>query len=592
MDLKKKTKKSREPFHDGLVPLLLLICVLPLITYLVVYDCGYSEYLWYGGDGLRTDVYSYVKSRFFMVAAVFCAGILVFRAVLYREKLRPWKGCIPLLGYAVMVCLSAVFSQNPTAAFSGNLDSFENALVLVGYAVVCVYAYQMMDTEKDYRIIWGGILAVLAVMGVQGILQIVNIDLLDMEWVQRLIMSEEAFAVYGGRAEHTFTYNTVYLSLYNPNYAGVYMTMMLSVTGVMALTEPERGRKVFYALSAVLSAVLMWFTYSRSTLVSTAVGCAVLAVCMGRKNHGRALKYLFAGAALVAAALVAADGAAGFPYLSGLIDEDAAEPLERMLTTDKGLELTYGGETWLFTIEEDHVSIRDKEGKVLVRAAEGEEAPLDFEDGAYIYPVQGDYGLEFWMYLAQISMEFVKTDDGYFYRTLGGKLDRMTKIDRVDFHGLEYLGSGRVYIWSRTLPLLKKYLLLGSGPDTFAESFPQNDYAGKVVYSNNPGRIVEKGHNDFLTKWVQTGMISVLFCAAFYMILVRRSFRAYAGLSEYRFSERLGLGCFIACVCYIAGSLFNDSTIQTAPLFWVCAGIALGAAEDVLSGRKAGSDIQ
>lgn len=577
--MKTSAKKKREGFHDLLVPILVLLCVLPLLVYLTVYDCGYSEYLWYNGDGIRTDVYSYCKSRLFMVVAIFCMGILLFRTALYRNKIKPWKICFPLLGYAGLVLLSAVLSENQTAAFAGNLDSFENALVLAGYAVVCIYTYQVMDTEKDYRVIWGGILVILGIMLVQGILQIFKIDLLDMEWMQRLIMSEEAFESYGGRAEHTFVDGTVYLTLYNPNYAGVYMSMMLAITGVMALTEEDRKRKAVYTLAAVLAAIVMWFTNSRSAVVATIVGCMALVICLRKRFPAGLLRRLSVGLAIVFVILTAADAVQGFPHLAKMTDHTGKAPLESLLTTEKGVELIYDGQTWIFTIEEDSVCILDEKGKLKETVSELEEFTLPFEEEAYIYPVRGEYGLEFWMYLEKMSLEFVKTEDGYYYRTFGGKLDSMTEVDRVDFHGMESMGSGRVYIWSRTLPLLKKYIFLGSGPDTFPEAFPQNDYVGKVIYAHNPGRIIEKGHNDFLTKWVQTGFLSVLCCILFYVLLIKKSFQAYSGRPEYSFSRRLGLGCFIACVCYITASFFNDSTIQTAPLFWICAGLALSAGE-------------
>lgn len=579
MDLKTSAGKKREGFHDSLVPILILLCVLPLLVYLTVYDCGYSEYLWYNGDGIRTDVYSYCKSRLFMLVSVFCTGILVFRTVLYRDKIKPWKVCVPLFGYAGLVLLSAVLSENLTSAFVGTLDSFENVFVLIGYAVVCIYTYQVMDTEKDYQIIWGGILVILGIMLVQGILQIFQIDFMDMEWMQRLIMSAEEFESYGGRAEHTFVDGTVYLTLYNPDYAGVYMSMMLAVTGVMALTEKERKKKAVYILTTVLAAVVMWFTDSRSALVATAAGCVVLAICLRKQFSGRLPGRAAAGLVLVFVILAALDAVQGFPHFAKMTDYTGKAPLESLLTTENGVELIYDGQTWIFTIEGDRVCIQDEEGNLKGKAAELEEFALPFEEEAYIYPVQGEYGLEFWMYLEKMSLEFVKDNDRYYYRTLGGKLDSMTEIDRVDFHGMENMGAGRVYIWSRTLPVLKKYLFWGSGPDTFPEAFPQNDYVGKVIYAHNPARIIEKGHNDFLTKWVQTGFLSVLCCVCFYILLIKKSFRAYSGRLEYDFSRRLGLGCFVACICYITCSFFNDSTIQTAPLFWICAGLALSAAE-------------
>ena len=99
----------------------------------------------------------------------------------------------------------------------------------MGYLVFCLYAYQVMEQEKDYKTIWYGIVAVFIVMAVLGIFQIAKKDLLDFAWMQRLVMSKEQFAEYGGTLETIFSGNNVFLSLYNPNYAGVFLTMFAPV---------------------------------------------------------------------------------------------------------------------------------------------------------------------------------------------------------------------------------------------------------------------------------------------------------------------------------------------------------------------------
>jgi O-antigen ligase len=173
-------------------------------------------------------------------------------------------------------------------------------------------------------------------------------------------------------------------------------------------------------------------------------------------------------------------------------------------------------------------------------------------------------------------LTFVKRDGEYIYETSWGKEDQMVEVAHANAGGLEYLGSGRVYIWTRIVPLLKKYILVGSGPDTFAEVFPQNDYSGKLVYAENPARIIERAHNDYLMKWVQTGLLSVLALLAFYFLLLKKGF-AYFGNGAWTCSGKnlLALGCLLGCVAYMVCGLFSDSTLYTSPVFYVFVGIVL-----------------
>ena len=66
------------------------------------------------------------------------------------------------------------------------------------------------------------------------------------------------------------------------------------------------------------------------------------------------------------------------------------------------------------------------------------------------------------------------------------------------FKGKEKLGSMRAYIWSRSIPMLKDNLILGSGPDTFVYRFPQNDLIGLYYAYGTPNTIVDKPHNLYL----------------------------------------------------------------------------------------------
>ena len=104
-------------------------------------------------------------------------------------------------------------------------------------------------------------------------------------------------------------------------------------------------------------------------------------------------------------------------------------------------------------------------------------------------------------------------------------------IEAVDFHGLETKGSGRIYIWSRTLPLLKKYFFVGSGPDTFYRAFPQNDYVGKEMYADTSARMIEKAHNGYLMTAVQTGVVSLILLLVFYGWYVKTFFRRVKHMS-------------------------------------------------------------
>ncbi len=582
-----KKKKRKEQFNDLLIPLLFVVCTLPFVIRLAEYSCNYGKYSWYSDNDVIMDLYSYYRCYYFEILAILMAVILAFRMALYKEEQKPCRIFLPLLLYAAMVVASTVLSVNVSASLTGNFHQFQGILVLLGYVILAFYTYQVMSRERDYRIMWYGIAAMFAVMALVGGFQIAKKDLLDVPFMQRLIMSKEQFAEYGGTMETVFTGNNVFLSLYNPNYAGVFLTMAASVFFVMCWSEKGRKKKIWYGLGLFVSLLLMWFTYSRSVFVSVFAALAVF-LWMEKKRRTRALKFLLPGLVLAVVGFFALDMANGFRFLSRIADPKKDTALEEILTSEKGVLLQYDGNQYFITVEGGRPAVR-KRGQAESPGEEKAEARIkEMEDGTVEIGDQGSVSLEVWEEdgAEWLSVEadghiffFGRDSNGYFYLTENGKQDQMAEIEKADFGGLEYLGSGRVYIWSRTLPLLKKYLLAGSGPDTFPEVFPQNDYVGKAVYGDTATRIIEKPHNDYLLQWVQTGFLGMLGMVLFYVFYVKKCVSIYGERPGGDFPRRLGYGCFLGCICYMAGSFFNDGTLYTTPLFWVFIGISLSAGQ-------------
>ena len=565
-----------------MLPIMLIIVVLPLAVRLAIYSCGYSGYEWYSTNDVLSDFYCYYKSYLLDVIGIFAGIILIFRMTLYGEKTRNMKLFISLIIYCIFVLLSTIFSVNTDASVRGNFESFESCIVLIVYTILALYAYQIMEYERDYKYIWYTILAVTAIFAIIGAFQIFGRDLMHFQWIQRLIMSKEQFSLYSGEIEDSFTGNNVYLTLYNPNYAGITLCMLFAVIWSMALSETVKKNRIIYFAFSAVTMTLIWFTYSRASLLAVLL-ILILGFAKNRKNTTKKQSFaILSGFIALFIIFICVDASLDFKYLSRIIDKNTREPLTGMTTDEKGIHIVYDDTDYLLYIEND----------TLLLTADGTETPLSVAEGIEMtLPMGKDAKAvlcdnEIYLSVADNTLSFIHENDTYSYLTPSGTAAQMVPVEAADFHGLEYLGSARGYIWSRTLPLLDEYLLIGSGPDTFAEVFPQHDYAGKVVYSDRPDMIIEKAHNDYLTKWVQTGGISVFCIIIFYVLFIRWGIKGFiqkpAGSSNTAESlqTRLGYGCYVACLSYMFTSLFNDSTLQTSPFFWVFAGIALSSMAD------------
>jgi len=157
------------------------------------------------------------------------------------------------------------------------------------------------------------------------------------------------------------------------------------------------------------------------------------------------------------------------------------------------------------------------------------------EDGAY-YIVRA-YGRSFNICL---------TIDGFRFEGLSGELYLPSDPDRLAFvDGYESLFSTRAYIWSRSIPLLKEFIIIGAGPDMYPIAFPQDDYVGKLN-ALNLRTIVDKPHNMYVVDSVK--------------LFINRKFDT--------FKDYIGVGLFASVTAYLVSGFFNDQIISVAPIFY------------------------
>jgi len=168
--------------------------------------------------------------------------------------------------------------------------------------------------------------------------------------------------------------------------------------------------------------------------------------------------------------------------------------------------------------------------------------------------------------------DFVKRDGRVWYANRVDKLDQLRRVDAFGFDRHYDLATNRGYIWSRTLPLLKKTIFFGVGQDNFIYAFPNDDYVGKVNCGFD-GQIVTKPHNMYFQIWVQNGMLSCFAFLALYLILAVKIFRRCFRKGRLSYEQKVMIALLCGITGYMVAGIANDSTICVAPVFWILLGI-------------------
>ena len=129
---------------------------------------------------------------------------------------------------------------------------------------------------------------------------------------------------------------------------------------------------------------------------------------------------------------------------------------------------------------------------------------------------------------------------------------------------IDHLFSARLYIWNRTLPLVKDAIFLGHGPGVFPILFPQRDFVGKINAYNVHGIIVDKPHSLFLQQWFQSGLLHMLIFLGMALAILHKTWHS---------KEPIVQGLAAGIVGYLVAGLANDSVVAVAPTFWIFLGI-------------------
>lgn len=123
-------------------------------------------------------------------------------------------------------------------------------------------------------------------------------------------------------------------------------------------------------------------------------------------------------------------------------------------------------------------------------------------------------------------------------------------------------GTYRIFLWKRTIPLIKDYPLLGSGPDTFALRFMPL-YTEDIAVIG-PLTINDTAANIYLTMLINLGILGTFS----YL-----SFLGYQLIKGIKKINKYSCILLISVFCYMIQSFFNLSVVIVSPVFWLLMGI-------------------
>jgi O-antigen ligase len=525
---------------------------------------------------------------------------------------------IPMGIFILVALLSALTSQFKTVSFIGFLDRYEGFFVLTAYIIIMFLAMNGMKDDKAIRVLFICLMSSAFVITLLGSLQFFGYDYFSLGFIQDLITPAK-LQVGGGSIKAKFPARTIFSTLYNPNYIGSYASLVMPI--IIAILACVRKNSLRIALAVLLCmTALCWIgSNSQAGIVGMIIAFIILIVLLRKKILSHIKISAVVVVMVVAATIVLnlASGGAVMNKISSLLAFGITEDTSSMTAIKAGISgikdiymdsgrvriETENGTLQVAIIDKEIALVDENEkqvnGDISQSTVPNTYKTMDNSNTSNIksmpdtldlismkitdqrfndmtlraYPALGNveiYKKDYKLYDFYISEKGLQSNSNRWMTYRNGR-----DIGSVGFKGEETLGTGRGYIWSRTLPLLKRTIIWGNGPDTFAIFFPQYDYLGKLVTYENGGMFVDKAHNYYLQTALNTGIVSLIALLAIFIMYFVSSIKLYIKEEFNVFISYGGLGCFAGVCGYLTAAFFNDSVVAVAPVFWAVLGTGI-----------------
>ncbi|MCR5330723.1 MAG: O-antigen ligase family protein [Lachnospiraceae bacterium] len=578
-----------------LLPLIMVLAVIPLIFRLYQYDTGLQNYDFFANEGISSEFALHGKMVAFIAVSAAMLILILYKSIKNRRFAFD-RTFIPLFIYGTAALLSAIFSKYQPYPFTGSFEQFEPVWCLLGYVVAAYYAYLYVNDEDDLKILVRALAAGAGILVLIGLTQIFDRDILSSGFGRWLTIPSKYYRQLSGDGNEfirKFKIWRVFMTFSNPNYVGSYVPLISPVM-LMAAFEAEKTReKIAYGAVYAGLIVCLFGSGSKTGFAGLIVSMVILAAYLLKTGRKKIILTAFTAFLLLLAVYIVFGNndylkriKSVFNITETTYDVTGIETLEdgvRIVYKNKGLTVSFDPERLGF-------SCRDDSGEELYMSL-NDKNRLTIDDPGYegltIRPVQLEDNLNGFEIYASRAWYFARRNGKYYYYTPYGKLIGHS-ISRsnawLDRHGL--IATGRGFLWSRTLPLIGRNIVIGSGPDTFVFEYPGADFVASYN-SRNWGLVVTKPHCMYLQIAVQTGLVSLLAVLAYYVMFAAGSIKELklsdpavkdqtggtcTGAGE-KYAHGILLAILAGTAGYMTAAIFNDSSIAIAPLFWTLTGI-------------------
>ncbi len=511
----------------------------------------------------------------------------------------------------IFTFLSFLFSKYKDVVLFGAVERYESMFIGMGYIFIMLYIANFCKKKINVHLVLVAITFGAFFVGLIGVMQYIDfntnlfpnttVDPLKWDFIKNIYLINYPDL----KDVLNFKFEQVYSTLYNPNYVGLYGAMYIPI-GMASFFYYDK--KSFMKWVSLVTSIFIFLSLIGSksdagiiavfaTLIFTLV---LISIYNFKVLNNKKIMTVVTGVVIasfvitiIAFETIPSVNNIGKNFLNAVFGNSNGSDI---YSVDNALYIKLDEVEQKIVIDgKKSISVYEGESKLLgeiifSQEIENEEMSGVFSNGVN-WNVKANNLLTLYEYKNhKFGLELI---DGKIY-VKNSKLENIDinqEIPSFGFKGMESFGTGRGFIWSRSLPIAFKSIIIGSGSDTFPLVFPQEDIRGKLLYIDNLYIHVDKAHSIYLQYWINTGFISligyliILVSTIWFSVKTIFAIKQVKGENEdgekifYTDEERymfiILIGLVAGLVGYSISGLTADQNVTVSPLYWAMLGICV-----------------
>ncbi|MED4351118.1 O-antigen ligase family protein [Schinkia azotoformans] len=524
---------------DKTIYILLVIALVIIPLFIKAHITEFiSPKLTFLSTGMQADIFSYYKYTFLIILTIIVAVLFVYKLLFLQYNISKRKSNLFLGILAVVVTLSAIFSPYKSVALHGMFNRHEGAITFICYLTLFFVAANTKYSIKQMHGLLYCLYPFVIINMILGIAILKGKNLIDIDWIHNFILGSipEGAQISEGAK--------IWATVSNPNFISGIGAVLTVLFLTWAIFDQNKVRAGINVVVAAMSMSMIFTSLSTSGFLTIIVLLPVVFILIFF-NERKVKPFVVLLAFVILATSI----------FIPLANKDPR----------------VWNETFGFVIKENpfvKLQAEDNSNKNNNTAQMDTVSDVNLRKGVF---KKG---------LSDIFLPSKAYADGNSNANDTNKFEIPTLPASSSS-----AGSGRAYIWEKTIETAMKRPILGYGLDTFVYVFPQNDI-NKVTGLGTHNIIVDKPHNIYLALLMGSGIFALL---AFVTLVGAVLFMGVKAVLKRHITQQENAVMFAlltASIAYLVQGMFNDFVIGATVIFWILLGVLVSILHQATSSKK------